>query len=138
MKFLLLSLSLLIPSISWADSVTSGSVGLLIITTGVVDTSRNWGDKFNENTRIVSSSMNTIISNMNVVATDTTTLQSNINGKLNAGSNNEGVIFSTMVNSSLAVSSFAVTGGTVVVNGVPLIFGKGTPVNGNGVAVVVI
>ena len=57
-----------------ADSVTSGSVGLLIVSTGVVDSSRNWGDKINSNFEIVASSMSDLISAGSAVALDTTTL----------------------------------------------------------------
>jgi hypothetical protein len=66
MKKLLLSLLLLPPSLSYADTVTQGYVGLLQVSTGVVDPNRNWGDKYNANFGIVAASM-TSLSNRNSV-----------------------------------------------------------------------
>src|SRR3990167_599693 len=74
------------------ETVTSGVLGLLIPTTGYLDTGRRLDDKYNENFRMISSTVNTLNTRLNNVATDTTTIQTNINGKLNAGQNNSSVI----------------------------------------------
>lgn len=65
-----------------ADTVTSGNVGLLIPSTGVADTTRNWADKYNENFRIIASTLGTSVSD--------------INGKISAGTGNAGVIVDSM------------------------------------------
>lgn len=59
-----------------ADSVTSGNIGLLIISTSVVDRNRSYGDKLNENNRIIASSASTIIDRVNTIATDTGSVKS--------------------------------------------------------------
>lgn len=61
MKKLILALSLLIPSIAHADSITPGNVGLLIPSTGVIDTSRRLDDKYNSNFKIIAASMTGIL-----------------------------------------------------------------------------
>lgn len=61
MKKLILSLLLLTPSISFADTATTGNPKLILISTGSVDRTRSWGDKVNENFSIISASMATLI-----------------------------------------------------------------------------
>lgn len=61
MKKLILSLLLLIPSISFADTATTGNPALILVSTGSVDRTRSWGDKINENFSIISASMAAII-----------------------------------------------------------------------------
>ena len=63
----------------YADSVTSGSMGLLLPTTGVADVTRSWADKYNENFRIISSTTGTILTNLATIATDTTTINNRFN-----------------------------------------------------------
>ena len=46
---------------SMADTVTSGSVGLLKPSTGVIDTSRSWADKFNSNFDIIASTLGSVL-----------------------------------------------------------------------------
>jgi hypothetical protein len=62
MKKLILSLLLLIPSISFADTATTGNPKLILVSTGSVDRTRSWGDKVNENFSIISASMSTLFS----------------------------------------------------------------------------
>lgn len=60
MKRWLLAL-LILPSPLYADAVTSGNVGLLTVSTGIIDpTGRSWGDKYNENFRIIASTLGSL------------------------------------------------------------------------------
>jgi len=77
MKKLLLAL-LLIPSSLYADSVTSGSLGLLIPSTGVIDTSRRLDDKYNGNFRMISSTVSEILTRFSDIATSTTSINSTV------------------------------------------------------------
>lgn len=61
-------------SFCWADSVTTGNQGFLLPSTGVYDSSRNWGDKYNENWRIADSSMTTIQSQITSINTSTASI----------------------------------------------------------------
>ncbi len=61
MKKLILSLLLLIPSISYADTATTGNPALILISTGSEDKRRNWGDKINENFSMLSATISAIL-----------------------------------------------------------------------------
>ena len=56
------------------DSITSGYVGFVTVTTGCVDSSRRYDDKQNGNWRMASSSMATLDSRLNSVAVDTNSI----------------------------------------------------------------
>ena len=104
MKYLLLPI-LLIPSILFADTQTTGNQKFILPSTGVVDTSRNWGDKYNENWRIADSSMTNLQTAVASIQTDTTTLNTSLSGKINAGENNAGVVFTSMTSGLTAAGS---------------------------------
>ena len=56
------------------EQVTSGVLGLLIPTTGYLDTGRRLDDKYNKNFRMIASTANDQNTRLNTVATDTTTI----------------------------------------------------------------
>lgn len=56
MKKILLAICL-ISSPLYADTITSGNLGLLLPSTGAVDTTRSWADKINTNFEIISSTV---------------------------------------------------------------------------------
>lgn len=65
--FLLIWLQLSLISIANADEITT-NLGLILPSTGVVDSTRHWGDKLNYNTKAISTwiaAANTAISNIN-------------------------------------------------------------------------
>lgn len=64
-KLLGLFLPLLFVGIARADTVTSGAIGLTIISTTTRDsTGKSWGDKINENFNVISSSYSPVISSV--------------------------------------------------------------------------
>lgn len=75
MKLLFLAL-LLLPATLFADTLTTGNQKFLLPSTGVVDASRNWGDKINENFRITDSSLTSVQTAIAAIQTDTSTVLS--------------------------------------------------------------
>ena len=78
-KILFLALSLFISyqncfAYSSDDPVTSGYMGLIIVSTSARDDNRSWGDKYNANFRVTASSVNTLNTRLNNVADSTSTL----------------------------------------------------------------
>lgn len=109
MKKLLFAL-LVLPSICYADTYTSGTMALLIPSTGVVD-SRSWADKYNENFKIISSSFSTSFPNLIAAISIATQTIANSTGLVTV---NGVVISSFLITGSGQSTSF--NGSTVTVN----------------------
>lgn len=77
-KLLILIPILLNGTLIFADQVTSGSVGFLKTTTGVVDSSRRYDDKQNGNWDMAAATITTTINRLNTIAIDTGTLTATI------------------------------------------------------------
>lgn len=60
-KLLIISAVLLINSVCYADTQTSGSVKLLKPSTGTIDTNRSWADKINSNFDIIASTLGNLV-----------------------------------------------------------------------------
>lgn len=99
MKKLIFGLLLFPLSHLWADSVTTGNLGLLKPSTNTIDKSRSWADKLNTNFDIID-------------ATFTTIAAQSAASKLNAGSNNAGVIFSSMIAAGQVSATNAIQAGS--------------------------
>lgn len=130
MKYFLLSI-LLLPSILSADTQTTGNQKFLLPSTGVVDASRNWGDKYNENWRIADSSMTNLQSAVNAVQTDTTTIFNalkstsvQLSNYLTANATNTNLLSSSSVwtASQRITSSMTVEGSTIGLREYDLVF----------------
>jgi hypothetical protein len=129
MKKLLLSLLLLIPGVSYADTVSTGSLSLILITTGSIDRTRHPGDKLNENFQKIDSGITAALAGGGGGAQSslagsiaTGTLNMNNNWIINVGSMN---VFGTVTSTSGFVGDGSkLTGITAVtVQSLPLIEG---------------
>lgn len=132
MKKLFLSICLLIPSFSHADSVTSGNVGLLIISTGVGG-GRSWGDKLNSNMQIIASTLSTAVSAISGIQTSTNNLAVNIYNSTNNIPSTLLASTPTWTGSHVFTSSMTFSSPTVNIGGNEYIFQSTAPESGNNV-----
>lgn len=117
-RFLLIAAGLLagISACAFADTPTSGNPVLIQVSTGVIDYNRHPGDKYNENFRIISSTVGTLITRVNSVAASTGDINSTINA-LNSSTASLTTSINTLSNSTSSIlSALNSSSGTLLSN----------------------